>query len=200
MNSAVTINLEILGADAVAKATRDIMSALTDRRALMAQVAVDSQQFLRKSLISDSRHATAMRLGAAPSGHRAKSAAGVEADSDNDSAFLRIPRNTGLGRAFHDMNIAPRSGKKYLTIPACAATYGKSARDFPQGVLKIGSYQGRFPALVYAADGKPAFWLVKRVRQKQDRSLLPSDAEFGKVASRSATVFIDNLIAKGGAA
>ena len=89
-----------------------------------------------------------------------------------------------LGRAFHDVEIRPRVAGA-LTIPASAEAYGKRAgvlaalgwkiwrpkkRDF-----LMGSIEGVEPKILY--------WLKASVRQRQDRELLPSDADMQRAAA-----------------
>jgi hypothetical protein len=192
MPTALTITVDIRGASAAMAQVQEVRNALTHRGPLHGQMALDVRDYTRQSLAQDTRHTTAAKLGATPTGHRKKSGAGIEAVGTDAEAILRIPRDTGLGRAFGDVNIAMRG--KMLTIPASAATYGKTARDFPQGVLKPGVAQGRFPALVFAATGEPAFWLVRKVHQRQDRTLLPSDEGFASAAQRSAELYLRKII------
>lgn len=191
--SNLTLQVDITGSTAAATATQAVRNALAARQPLHSQMAVDVRGYAQAHLKSDARHASAQALGASPTGHRAKSAAGIEAEGTPAAALMRIPRNTGLGRAFYDMTILPTSGHKYLTIPACAATYGKSVRDFPEGTFELGTVQGRFMALVFRGTTNPAFWLRRRVHQRQDRTLLPADEDFHRVALRSAQVFLANL-------
>ncbi len=190
--SALVLKVELSGIDAVAADVQRMRNALSDRGPLHAQMAVDVRDFTRDYLAADDNHATAEALGATPTGFRKKSGAGIEADSDDQNAILRIPRNTGLGRAFHDIDIIARD--KLLTQACHALTYGRSARDFPEGVLEFAIVEERFPALVFAASGETAYWLRRKVHQKQDRTLLPSDEDFTDVALRSARVYLTNIL------
>ncbi len=45
--------------------------------------------------------------------------------------------------------------------------------------------------------GAVMFWFVDKVEQPQDRSLLPSDAEWQNAASQGAADFVDKLIREG---
>lgn len=192
----LTIHVDISGASAAAADVQAMRNALANRRPLHAHMGEKVQKVTRDYLIKDTNHKTATKLGATPTGHRAKLGApngGIEYGYDAEKFVLRIPRSSGLGRAFYDMVILPGSGKKFLTIPACAATYGKSARDFSEGVLKLGTVQGRFMALVFADTNNPAFWLVRKVHQKQDRTLLPLDEDWRDVAVIAATEYLTNL-------
>ncbi len=197
----VTLKIDVTG---LAEATGElqlIRKGLADRTQLHAALAVDMVTFTRDFLTADSRHATAQRLGAQPTGFRARSAKYLEADSDAEAAIMRIPRSTGLGRAFGDVVIVPGAGRTYLTIPGCAETYGKVLRDFPAGAFKFAIFHGHrpFPALVWAEDGGThrkgdvAWWLRRSVTQKQDRSLLPSDAAYLEIARQRSVLYIASL-------
>lgn len=77
--------------------------------------------------LAGSRHTTADRLGASPTGHLAMAARAVESASvsaDAASASFSV-RHPGLGRAFHDVTITPGGGRQFLTIPLNAIAYGR---------------------------------------------------------------------------
>lgn len=196
MSADLTIDVKVTGLTEAAAAVQSVRNALAERQPLHERMAMDVRNLTREYLIKDDSHATAQKLGANPTGFRAKfggEQGGIEAQGDASQGTMRIPRHSGLGRAFRDFNIV-WNGVKRLTIPACAATYGKSARDFPEGVLKYGVIQGRYPALVWASDPtKPAYWLCKKVHQSQDRSLLPSDADWRATALLAAQTFLREL-------
>lgn len=178
-----------------------IRSQLADRSQLHAAIAVDAAQFTRDFVSRDARHATAQRLGAQPTGFRERSAKRIEADSDVDAAIVRMPRSTGLGRAFHDVTILPGSGRTYLTLPAGAETYGEVVRDFPEGTFHFAILHAHrlFPVLLWSEDGGShrkgdvAWWLRREVKQKQDRTLLPSDAAYQEIGRRCSIEYINSL-------
>ena len=197
----VPLTIDVLG---IAEATGElqlIRGALADRSRLHAAMAVDAAEFTRQYVASDDSHKTAERLKATPTGFRARSAKRIEADSDADAAIIRIPRSTGLGRAFGDITIVPGTGRTYLTIPADDETYGKVVRDFPEGTFEFAIFQGAkpCPALLWAADGGThkkgdlAWWLRRKVIQKQDRTLLPTDEAYQELGRRRAVLYIASL-------
>jgi hypothetical protein len=191
----LTINVTVRGMTEATGYLQNLRNALADRTQLNTQLAMDMREFTQAYLIADERHATAEALGATPTGHRAKIGKSenlIEAQATREAAVLRIPRNTGLGRAFHDVDIKMRD--KMLVRAAAAATYGKSPRDFAEGVLKFGIINERFPGLVFAADNAPAFFLMRKVHQKQDRTLLPSDEGYAEAARRSMTAYLTRLL------
>jgi hypothetical protein len=161
---------------------------------------VKAQQLTSDYVSRSNRHASAQRLGATPSGFRERAARRIEGASDDTAAILRIPRTTGLGRAFHDVTLRPGTGRTYLTIPGCAETYGKVVGDFPAGSFAFTILGGRYPALMWVKAGGShqewslAYWLRREVVQRQDRALLPSDAGYTALASEAAKTYIASLI------
>ncbi len=80
---------------------------------------------------------------------------------------------------------------EWLTIPACAEAYGKSARSFSNlRFARAGRGQGA-PALVKTdAAGKPIkeevmFWLARSVCQDPNPRVLPTDDDFCSVISQA---------------
>lgn len=198
----VPLSIDVLG---MAEATGDlqrIRNALADRSQLHAALAVDAAAFTSAYVAGSNRHATAQRLGATPTGFRERAAKRIEADSNAEAAIVRIPRNTGLGRAFADITIVPGTGRTYLTIPATAETYGKVVRDFPEETFEFAIFdapKGPAPVLIWQeaggthAKGDVAWYLRRKVIQKQDRTLLPSDAAYQEIGRRRAVVHIASL-------
>lgn len=198
MSAAVAVTVDISGlADNEAK-LQQLRGTFAERSQMHAAMATDVAEFTREFLRKDARHATAQRLGARPTGFRTRAAKGVEAASDTTAAILRIRTATGLGRAFHDQVIVPGQGRTYLTIPASARTYGKGVRDFPEGTFKFAIlYAHRvFPVLLFVEGGEVAYWLRRKVIQRQDRTLLPSDAGWREVAKRSAAAYVWRVLSK----
>jgi hypothetical protein len=170
---------------------------LVNRGELHEDIATRAENVTRDYLrgIARTRHATARKLGATPTGHLERAAESVHSFSDAEGATIGIT-SPGIGRAFEDKVITPGPGKKYLTIPATAEAYGKRAGQFND--LRLAFFKGGLLALVkadqsslsdrkasgYSVEKKAApkarppvyYWLKKSVTQKQDRTLLPSDA------------------------
>ena len=134
--------------------------------------------------LAASRHTTANRLGATPTGHLEEAARAVEdapltADVASASFVINHP---GLSRAFHDVHIVPTGGKQFLTIPLNAIAYGRRAGEFAKVVFNPGP--GNVPQDI------AAYLLVRSVTQKQDRSLLPSDSEWKEAAIDAAEALV----------
>ncbi|MCU0751424.1 MAG: hypothetical protein MUC40_00060 [Akkermansiaceae bacterium] len=193
------IKITLTGVGEADMALQDMRNALARRGPMHARMAVRGQQFTQDYLRKLNRHDSAARLGAKPTGHLQKAAASVEAQSDDNEARVTIPRRTGLGRAFGDVVIRPGSGRTYLTIPAHQTTYGRSVRDFPEDTFKFAVIKSWriFLAQVFVDGpykGEVGYWLKREVKQKQDRTLLPSDTGYAGVARRAAVEYLVNRI------
>jgi hypothetical protein len=197
-----TMRIDTRGVADTAAEVQRLRGGLADRRNLHARMAVNAAEETRKHVRSDPSHASAARLGAKPTQFRAKSAKTIESDSNAEAAIIRIPRSTGLARAFGDILIRPGSGKKLLTIPADKRTYGKRVGDFPEGTFAFAfSVEKRTPLLVFADGSGVAYFMKPTVLQKQDRGLLPTDKFYRTLARREVAGYIDELLgAKGGPA
>lgn len=198
MSSALKIGIDLGGGSEAASAVQEMRNALSSRRGLHTHMAERVKRVTQKYLRQLNRHGSAERLGAKPTGHDAKAAAAVEAQSDEDAARVLIPRRTGLGRAFADVIIKPGSGKTYLTIPAHQLTYGRPVRSFPKGAFRFSVLHSwrTFACLMWVEDGsghragEVAYWLRKEVSQKKDRTLLPSDELYAKEARYAALEYL----------
>ena len=192
----VLLNIQVTGQDAVDRDLRCLLSGLSDRSQLHAAIATEATEMTREYLQGLGRHGTADRLGAAPTNFRERNAVSLQPSCDQSAAYIIIPRNTGLGRAFHDVVIVPGSGKTYLTIPACARTYGKVVRDFPEGTFKFEVLHAHrpFPVLKFVDNGEIGYWLKRKVCQKQDRTLLPSNDAWGEVARRTSIAYVNKIM------
>lgn len=144
--------------------------------------------------LAGSRHATANRLGATPSGHLAMAARAVEGapiEADASSATVTIS-HVGLNRAFGDVTIVPKSAKA-LAIPLIQQAYNRRPRQMSEPMFVLRSKKsGKSFLAIAQGKGEPpllAYLLVRSVTQKQDRTLLPSDGEWQAAAIEAATEF-----------
>lgn len=181
--SALSLTIEASQIYRTAAALQRLRRGLEDRKQLHAAVAVSWRRNTAKYLRGLNRHKTAQRLGAQPTNHYERASDSIEGFQDDQRAGIRMPRSTGLGRAFGDLHIRPGSGKKFLTIPAHRRTYGRRVGDFDAGFFAYRLHGRRHAALVFAKQGDPdfgavAYWLRTSVTIKQDRTLLPSDDAF----------------------
>lgn len=180
-------------------------------RSIASYTATLTARYL--TTLAGTRHDTARRLGANPSGHLARAAESVISEGTDQAAVVSVV-SPGLRRAFGPMTIQPRNGAKYLTIPATAEAYNRRAGSFND--LRLAVFGGgRYLALVKAeqsslADRKRSgfetdqqqaglgwrrrgtiyYWLKKSVTQPQDRSLLPSDEDYAEEAVEGIKAYL----------
>ena len=149
--------------------------------------------------ISSSRHGSAGRLGASPTGHYRKGMRGIAGHATASGGEVVIPI-AGISRAYHDITLTTPTinGKKYLTIPKHAAAYGHTVPELKRRGWKIFRPGKKLCLLGYKRKGeKPVmlFSLAEAVHQRQDPSLLPSRAECAGIVARAMTDDINRRIA-----
>lgn len=156
-------------------------------RKLLFSVASNAVAILVRShllRLGSWKHQSAAQLHAQPTGFLQKAARGTVFNANENGGEVIIP--APLGRAFHDVEIRPKSAAA-LTIPVSAEAYGKRASVLaalgwkifrPKGErFLMGAKKGEDPKILY--------WLTASVKQKQDRELLPSDDEL-KITAAAA--------------
>ena len=138
------------------------------------------------SRIAPRHHISAHRLGATPTGHIEKGARATQFTASTNGAEVIIPI-PGLSRAFRPLTITPRTANA-LTLPVSSHSYGKRVGELRANGWNIFRPKGKdtlWGKLQDEDDAVPLYVLKKRVQLKQDRSLLPSDAELGGTASKA---------------
>ena len=174
------------------------------RHHLFSAAAASVSNLVRRHIAADAprRHFSSSRLGAAPTGFMEKAARKTVFSADAQHGEVVIP-SPGFGRAFHDVEIRPTHGAA-LTLPISEFSYGRRVKEMTamgwrifrpkcnqskdiDGSTLWGGLKGDQPI--------PLYILKKRVRQRQDRTLLPSDAAISTTASR-AMISVINLISK----
>lgn len=131
--------------------------------------------------LAGSRHATAAKLGASPTGHiRAQACRREHADADGATISVGIP---GIGRAFRDIEIAPRRASA-LTIPVHRLAYGRTVYEVSRD-RSVFKPKGK-NYLATTEDGKLTvlYLLRTRVRQPRDPSLLPTREDLARNYAR----------------
>lgn len=166
---------------------------LADRAVLHEALGKSAGNLTRDHLINiaGTRHDSANRLGASPTGHWAEAAEKMEVESNADTATITI-NQVGIGRVAHDVTLRPGGGRTYLTIPVAAESYGTRAREFA-GLKMVAN--GRTGVLLApGVDGKVLFALVTEVTQRQDRTLLPSDEAYLRAGLDGVEDYVDYLL------
>lgn len=198
--SAVSINLEI-AINTASPVLAAVSKHLTDATRLHVLMAEKTEKLTRAYLadLGNTRHTTADRLGATPTGILGRAAESPEAVGTRDAVVITMRPAEVLARAFRDVEIVPRAGKKYLTIPIHRASYGKRAGEFDD-LFFLQARSGAKLLCRRAANGNliPMFLLVTKVSQKQDRTLLPSDSAYlGEMESAAKDLLLEISNQKG---
>lgn len=193
------MNIQITGGGELQKWI-DATTGAQARQGLNLACITEVQQLTEEHLheIAASRHATSGALGAPPSNHWAGAAdkvASASAIGSDESAGTLTINHPGIGRALHDVTIRPVSAKA-IAIPVNALAYAHRPREiwdryklFIKRNGKGGSSNGVIMRPGPNGIAIAMYVLVRSVTQKQDRSLLPSDAEFQGAASQGARLF-----------
>lgn len=110
----------------------------------------------------------------------------------------------GLAQRYFGGDIEPVN-KDWLTIPARAEAYGMPAGEFSD--LKFVKFRSDLAALVQRDQSNLAtreedgggifYWLVKRVHQEADPSVIPTDQELTAAAVAAGSGQLDTLINRG---
>ena len=166
----------------------------SEGRHQLFSVAANAMRILVRnhlSRIAPRHHMSAHRLGATPTGHIEKGARATHFTASSDSAEVIIPI-AGLSRAFRPLTITPRTANA-LTLPVSSHSYGKRVGELRANGWNIFRPEGKdtlWGKLQDEDDAVPLYVLKKRVQLKQDRSLLPSDAELSGTASKAMLDYI----------
>lgn len=164
-----------------------------------AEAARNTQKYLRG--LAASRHATAGKLGAAPTQVIGRAAAGTVARED----CVVVPHPL-FKRAFGAVTIAPRTARA-LAIPMHRDAYGRGPRTMS------GLFVWKRNRKAEGPDDKGAAFLARsvgkgknarlelmyllhrgRILQRQDRSLLPSDEETAAAAMKGISTRLNSII------
>lgn len=195
-----------------------LLPKLEDPTQLNKHVAGEAEVLTANHLLGvKSEHKTANRLGATPTYYFQNKSRAVESRYDAQGAEVVIPTGEGalsnlsksaggaavgsreaFAPAFGPVNIVAINSR-YLTIPAVAITYGRRAGEFP--LLRFVPYASGAKALVMTtgkgAERKsvPYYWLKEEVSLKEDKTILPTDADYVAAAERGAESFMGEMMA-----
>lgn len=163
-------------------------------RAVMNQVQRHIRSYMR------SKHTTAHMLGARPTGHyEDKGAAAISMSADATGAEVRIPI-PGIARAWNDITIRPGPGKKALTLPKAAVSYGRTVAEVRAIGWKVFRPKGTNWLMGTKGDDKATltllYTLVGGVVQRRDPSLLPPQGEIAATGWQAVWKQIQKVVAK----
>ncbi len=166
-----------------------------DVRKVMGQAVAQTLKDHFTALANDSQHhRTAASLGANRTGFYARAASGVQQPNIESDGFSVSINAVGIAQRLFGGTIEPVNAK-FLTIPARAESYGKRAREFDN--LKFILFPSGLAALVDknepAHEGSVYFWLVKKVVQQADPTVLPSDEKLMEPAIANARAYVERL-------
>ena len=170
-------------------------------RALNSRAAARLFANVRRHLleISKTRHTTALRLGAAPTGYFEKAYANSGHTSDEHGATVTV-RAPGFRRVFGDVQITPVVAQA-LTIPIHALAYGKRVSQLRHEGVTIFRPKGANYLAKANKDGTitPLYILARSALVRQDRTLLPSDDEMREQVKKGYRNAIEAILKKANA-
>lgn len=186
------------------------------RRDLMEDIGFRIQELTADHIAraSVSRHKTADRLGAPPSGFLEFAPGRVRlegkyVDEDGKRGFIEprdatessvdiiIGNTPGLSRAFHDLVITPKKAKA-LTIPINAVSYAKSVKKVKAEGYRIHREGRVLKGGKGGGETIPLYVLCGRVTVPQDRGILPLEREIAEWAEEAAEAFLDRKVKEAG--
>lgn len=145
---------------------------------------------------AQSKHLTAHRLGAQPTGHYEKGSAAISWSADTESGTVTIPI-PGISRAYGDVRITPRRARS-LAIPISDVAYGRTVAEVRALGWTVFRPKGKdfLMGSDEAGNVKPMFRLVGSSVLRQDASLLPSMADNAGTAAKAMLAEIRRCVAK----
>lgn len=185
--------------DDITPILRELVARLEDRKELHQYIGMDAESLTRDHVrqAAGSRHTTAERLGARPTGYLERAEQGIESAGDSQAAVVSLTGDVDIfSRAFGEVEV--RGHGKKLTIPAHADAYGKRAGEL--GELKVlvwraaGGYTSALGTEDESAERTVYFWLVDQVTLPADEGLLPTSEQFAAAAETAALDYIGTLL------
>lgn len=187
----MSLQVNITVTDTATPVLAQLHRELTDRTDLHQYIGAAAEAGTRLHIRSAAtqRHTTAGRLGATPTGYLTKRAELVQGKGNATQAEITV---TGaiFKRVFGPVTVRP-TAKKMLAIPMRAEAYGKRPGEF-NDLFIYRAKQGRLFLAKQTTPGRLQFFFLLKasVVLPQDRGLLPSDAQFGKMAELAARGYL----------
>jgi len=139
------------------------------------------------SAAAATRHSTASKLGAAPTGHLEKAAQSVRSEADGAGGAV-VVESPGIGRALGPVRIVPRLARA-LTIPKHPLAYGRRAKEVERLIgsrlfrpTKAGGAKSNVLAGTINGEMVVLYSLTKAVTLRHDPGLLPTVPEISAMA------------------
>jgi len=185
----MAVEIEVDLSDAI-KGVEDLRSQLANRRALNAALGKRAEVELRAHFTDREQGPSKASSRGWPKQHFwaqiAQATTLTEVNDDGATVTINDPR---FAQKVYGGTIKPGAGKKYLTIPAIAQAYGRSAQIIEglKPIIRMIAGERRAVALgkgetVISKKGNPRlkpgtetiwYWLVKSVTQEPDPQALP---------------------------
>lgn len=145
-------------------------------------------------------HLWAQKLGASPTRHVDKAVERASWSADENRAEVVIPM-PGLSRAFHDIVLTTptRNGASAYTVPVSSHAYGHRVAELRRmgwSIFRPHGQDALWGSNDASGEAEPLYLLRKRIKLKQDRSLLPSDAEMQQTVSKAILMEIKRVTRK----
>ena len=198
----MNINIQIVRDDATELLNRIGRVLGSDRTRANRYAAERVESCVRDHLtqISLTRHATAEKLGASPTGFwkfgAGATETGIQSSATERSATITIT-HPGISRVSQAVTIRPTHGK-FLAIPIHQISYGVLARDLrDHGGIQTFIPKGKNIIAMKSPDGKgiiPLYVLLASVTLPQDRTLLPADETLQDQAVTGIRSFLTKLL------
>lgn len=156
---------------------------------LLAKTGADAlQRLIMRHLqqVARTRHATAQRLGATPTGFWSGAAQAVRLQAHASDAEVSVT-HPGIARALRDVVIRPRRAKA-LAIPLHAKAYGLRPREAGQRLGQALFRPRGTRVLAVSEEGRltPMYALCASVTQRRDPTLLPDQKTIDDTLARAA--------------
>lgn len=192
----MAVDLTVTVNDQATPFLAEVQRALTDltevNQAMAASVEDGTAEHVRKA--ASTRHETASKLGARPTGYLTRRADLTEGRATAQGVTVSV---TGaiFRRAFGPVTVKGRE-RKFLTIPWRAEAYGRRAGEFGDKAFFVyRSKRGQAFLAKRSESGRiELYYLLKRsVVLPQDRGLLPSEEAFGGMMETGAREWFGGL-------
>ena len=209
------LNIKLKSSNTATPALETLRTTLKKREGFHKKLAGTLEDVTRDHIRSaaTTRHKTATRLSASPTGYLTRLAETTETHSDNQGVVIRIS-GAIFRRVLGPVVVQPVQ-RKWLAIPARADAYGRRPGEFSN--LRFVKFSETLAALVDGGitsgyksraqkkkpkkakphkpralkrDDKIAFWLKKKTTLPQDRELIPSEQKHTAAAELAAREFI----------
>lgn len=203
------MKMKIITGDASTPLLKEVQASLKPgskeslklRRGMAARLETTTRDHIR--MAAGSRHKTATRLSAKPTGYLSRRAETVESFvTGNPDGLIRLTVYGDIfSRVDGAVSVTPKR-RAWLAIPNVSEAYARRPREIP-GLRFMLIKKGKLAALVTDLEGPPApgkrqpvkiwYWLKKGVTLPQDRGLLPTEKDYLDAVEKAADDYLAAL-------